>query len=197
MWSSLREPTPRERKRDLTRARLFEEALAEFRSVGFDRASISRIAQRAGVSRPSFYFHFPTKEHVLLELQWNLELGIVERLKSCDSLRDTLHEFVEGMIDAEESAGGSDLFGDMLRLYVRRPEGLPLDDQPFPLVVELSHRFAAGAKNGELRAGLEPARATDLFLTSVFGFLTGTAGSPESRRADLRTLIALYLGDGA
>jgi hypothetical protein len=83
----------------------------------------------------------------------------------------------------------------MLRLYVRRSGNLPLDNQPFPLLIELSHRFAAGARRGDLRAGLEPAQATYLLLTSIFGFLTGTAGSPESRRADLRTLISLYLDD--
>ena len=47
--------------------------MTEFRRVGVERASIGRIAETAGVSRPSFYFHFPTKDHVLLELQWTLE----------------------------------------------------------------------------------------------------------------------------
>ena len=77
MGSPFRQQTPRERRRDLTRERLFEAAIEEFRREGFDRASIARIAKRAGVSRASFYFHFPTKDHVLAELQWNLELRIV------------------------------------------------------------------------------------------------------------------------
>lgn len=195
MESPFRQPTPRESQRDLTRRRLFDAAIEEFRREGFDRANISRIAKRAGVSRASFYFHFPTKDHVLLELQWNLELRIVERLRRHESLRATLHEFVDGLIEAEESVGDPELNRDMFRIYTRRPEGLSLEDQPFPVMFEIGRRFVAGARNGELRAGLDPAQATHLFLTSVFGYLIGSNVPPESWRADLEVMISLYLQD--
>ena len=65
-----------------TRTLLFEAAIAEFRRAGFSRASVARIAREAGVSRPSFYFHFPTKEHVLLELQWLEERTVASRLEN-------------------------------------------------------------------------------------------------------------------
>lgn len=193
MDSPFRQPTPRESQRELTRRRLFDAAIEEFRREGFDRASITRIAKRAGVSRASFYFHFPTKDHVLLELQWNLELRIVERLRGHESLRSALHEFVEGLIEAEDSVGDPELIRDMIRIYTRRPEELSLEDQPFPLIFELGRRFAAGAHSGELRAGLEPAQATHLFLTSVFGYLIGSNVPPEAWRADLEVLNSLYL----
>jgi AcrR family transcriptional regulator len=193
MESPFRHQTPRERQRDLTRERLFEAAIEEFRREGFDRASIARIAKRAGVSRASFYFHFPTKDHVLLELQWNLELRIVERLKGQEVLRSALLEFVDALLDVEDSVGDPELYRDMFRIYTRRPEGLSLDDQPFPVMFELGHRFAKGAQNGELRASLEPAQATHLFLTSVFGYLIGSSEPPESRRVDLEVLVSLYL----
>jgi AcrR family transcriptional regulator len=193
MESPFRQQTPRERRRDLTRERLFEAALEEFRREGFDHASISRIAKRAGVSRASFYFHFPTKDHVLLELQWNLELRVVERLQGRESLRSVLHEFVDGLIEVEDRVGDPELFRDMIRIYTRRPEGLSLDDQPFPLVFEIGKHFAKAAQRGELRQGLEPAQATHLCLTSVFGYLIGSSGPSESWRADLEVLISLYL----
>jgi AcrR family transcriptional regulator len=193
MESPFRQQTPRESRRDLTRRRLFDAAIEEFRSEGFDRASIARIAKRAGVSRASFYFHFPTKDHVLLELQWNLELRIVERLRGHESLRSALHEFIDGLIEAEDSVGDPELNRDMFRIYTRRPEGLSLEDQPFPVMFELGRRFAVGAHNGELRAGLDPAQATHLFLTSVFGYLIGSNVPPEAWRADLEVLISLYL----
>jgi len=193
--SPFRQPTPREAQRDLTRRRLFDAASEEFRREGFDRASIARIAKRAGVSRASFYFHFPTKDHVLLELQWNLELRIVERLKGHESLRSALHEFIDGLIEAEDSVGDPELNRDMFRIYTRRPERLSLEDQPFPVMFELGRRFAVAAHNGELRAGLDPAQATHLFLTSVFGYLIGSNVPPESWRTDLEVLISLYLAE--
>jgi AcrR family transcriptional regulator len=193
--SPFRQPTPRERQRDWTRARLFDAALEEFRREGFARASVSRIARRAGVSRASFYFHFPTKDHVLLELQWNLELRLVGHLSGAESLRSALQRFVEGLTEAERSVGDLELFRDMIRIYTRLPDGLALDDQPFPLVLELGRHFLAGARRGELRSGLEAAQATHLFLTSVFGYLIGTRVSVEALRADFEVLISLYLED--
>jgi AcrR family transcriptional regulator len=190
-----RQPTPRERQRDRTRQRLFQAALAEFRRSGFQAASIGRIAKRAGVSRTSFYFHFPTRHHVLLELQWRLELRIVEQMRRRGSLRSALQAFVEGLIEAESIVGDPALYRDMFSIYARRPDGLPLDDQPFPVMLELARRFAAGARHAELRKGLEPAQATHLFLTSVFGYLIGTGASLESRRADLEVLVSLYLSE--
>jgi AcrR family transcriptional regulator len=188
--------TRRERKRDLTRARLYEAALDEFRSGGFDRSSVSRIARKAGVSRASFYFHFPTKEHVLIELQWSLERRMAERIAGGESLRAALQQLVEGVIEAEESVEDAELYRDMLKIYVRRPDGLPLEDLPSPVLDELRRQFAAGAANRELRAGLEPEQATHLCLTSVFGFLIGTAEPSATRRADLQALVSLYLEDG-
>jgi TetR/AcrR family transcriptional repressor of uid operon len=193
MESPFRQQTPRERRRDRTRERLFEAAIEEFRREGFDRASIAQIAKRAGVSRASFYFHFPTKEHVLLELQWSLEQRVVEHLKGRNTLRAALEEFIDAMIEAEDSVGDPGLYRDMLRIYARRPADLPLEDQPFPLVFELGKRFAKGAQNAELREGLEPAQATHLFLTSVFGYLVGSDVPQASRRSDLEVLISLYL----
>lgn len=193
MATPFRPPTTRDSQRDLTRQRLFDAALAAFRREGFDRASVAQIAKQAGVSRASFYFHFPTKDHVLLELQWNLELRIVERLQGHGSLRSALHAFVDGLIAVEEQVGDAELLRDMIRIYTRRPEGLSLDSQPFPVMDELGRRFALGAVAGEIRSGLEPAQATHLFLTSVFGYLMGSGGPPDSWRADLEALISLYL----
>lgn len=195
MEPPFRQPTPRERQRDRTRQRLFESALEEFRRDGFQAASIGRIAKRAGVSRTSFYFHFPTRDHVLLELQWRLELRIVDGMQRRDSLRSALEAFVDGLIEAEEVVGDPALYRDMFSIYARRPEGLPLDDQPFPVMVELARRFAAGVRQGELRKGLQPVQTAHLFLTSVFGYLIGTGTSPESRRADLEVLVSLYLSE--
>ncbi len=193
MESPFRRPTSRERRRDLTRARLYDAAIEEFRHEGFDGASIARIAKRAGVSRASFYFHYPTREHVLLELQWNLELRVVERLKDREPLHAALLEFVDGMIEAAKSVGDPALYREMLRIYTRRPEGLMLDDQPFPLMMALAKLFAQGAQDGELRSDLEPAQATHLFLTSVFGYLIASSVPTESMRADLEVLIGLFL----
>jgi AcrR family transcriptional regulator len=185
-------PSAREQQRQRTRARLFEAALAEFAKVGFDRASVAAIARAAGVSRPSFYFHFPTKEHVLLELEWHKEIEMVERLEGHETLRETLGALPDAIVDIYASIEGPGVARDMVMIYARSPEYLPLSEQPFPLVRLLDSRFAEGARRGELRAGLDPRQATFLCLTAVFGYLI--SGLPVgTQRDDLRAAVGLYL----
>ena len=190
-------PGRRERQVDSTRARLFGAAIAEFRRVGFDRASVARIAREAGVSRPSFYFHFPSKDHVLLELQWLEERELAARLARARTLREALHELAEGLIECEARLEDSDLFREMLSIYARRPAGLPIDEQPFPTIAALGRHFAEAAASGELRPALVPEEAARVCLASVFGLLMAQPGPPAQRRADLGLLFSLYLAEDA
>src|ERR1700747_1676263 len=80
----------RDKQREDTRNRLFEAALAEFRRVGFANAQIDDIVRAAGVARGTFYFHFPTKEHVLVELERAEEVKIVAGLGTRTSSPDVL-----------------------------------------------------------------------------------------------------------
>lgn len=51
-----------------TRARLLAYAAAEFANLGFHQTKISSIVAKAGLSQPSFYLYFPSKEAVFEEL---------------------------------------------------------------------------------------------------------------------------------
>jgi AcrR family transcriptional regulator len=61
-------PTSRQAQRLRTRERVLDAAIVEFQRTGTGSADINAIVEAAGVARSTFYFHFPTKEHVLLEL---------------------------------------------------------------------------------------------------------------------------------
>jgi AcrR family transcriptional regulator len=185
----------RERQRAATRERLFKAALAEFRSQGFARANVSRIARAARVSRPSFYAHFPTLEHVLYELAWRLSLEIVRRLESASGLREALDRLVEGLASAEATVGDAALFRDMVSLFARRTVVLELEPEKVPVLGALLRRFEAARAAGELRPGMPPAQAARLCLSGVYGHLLGVDATPAERRADLRALFSLHLAD--
>ena len=70
----------REAQRLQTRARVFDAAVAEIGRSGLAGADVAAIAAAAGVARGTFYFHFPTKEHVLVELERAEEVKIVATL---------------------------------------------------------------------------------------------------------------------
>jgi AcrR family transcriptional regulator len=58
----------RRRRWEATHQRIFETALNLFREHGFARVSVGQITAAAGVSGPTFYAHYPSKEHVIMKL---------------------------------------------------------------------------------------------------------------------------------
>ena len=56
----------RSRKRDETRERIYSVAMRLFDEHGFERVSVGQIAAAAGVSVPTFYSHFASKEQVVI-----------------------------------------------------------------------------------------------------------------------------------
>jgi hypothetical protein len=121
-------------------------------------------------------------------------MEVIERTRDAVGLRSFLVALVDGLCQAETGLCAGGLLRTMLGVYIRQPAGLDLADQPFPLMIEVARRFAA-ARDRELRPGLEPAQATDLFLSATFGLVAGSPGSVIGRRADLLQLAALFLAD--
>ena len=59
----------RDARRLQTRERILGAAIAEFKRAGMSGADVHAIVAAAGVAHGTFFFHFPSKEHVLLELE--------------------------------------------------------------------------------------------------------------------------------
>lgn len=185
--------TRRERQRRETRERIFQVALDEFRGVGFGAAQIERIALRAGVSRGTFYFHFPTREDVLVELQRRGEREIVERIEARDPPPASLSEFLLCVLDAILASLGGDaaLRREIMAMYVRgvnvRPE---LGAEP--LVVALVDRLAEAAEQGSVRDDISPEQLAILFLGSLLVHLMGD-GDSQQRREGAQLAIEVFL----
>jgi AcrR family transcriptional regulator len=194
-------PTRRDLQRAATRARVFEAAVAEFREVGFANAQVDRIARAAGVVRGTFYFHFPSKEHVLLEVERRFSARIasgLQEMRGDSSLREVLSRIVDGIIGLEADLNAPELVRDLLGNFARLP--LPEDPaaQPSPLLEELAHHFARAAAAGELRGDLASDQLAIMVLTSVFGLLLSRRYQPEPRRAELEALMDVFVkGMGA
>src|ERR1700727_9402 len=68
--------TAREVRRRQTRERVLGVAIAEFKRSGMTGADVNAIVAAAGVAHGTFFFHFPSKEHVLLDLEFREEARI-------------------------------------------------------------------------------------------------------------------------
>src|SRR5258708_28829630 len=73
-------PNGRDAQRRQTRQRVYAAAIAEFKRTGMADADVGVIVKEAGVARGTFYFHYPTKEHVLAELERSEEARVAAPL---------------------------------------------------------------------------------------------------------------------
>jgi AcrR family transcriptional regulator len=68
---------------------VYEAAIAEYRRSGMAVADVGAVTRAAGVARGTFYFHFPTKEHVLAELERGEEVRVAAGSAGSSPLRTT------------------------------------------------------------------------------------------------------------
>jgi AcrR family transcriptional regulator len=182
----------REVRRLETRARLFDAALAEIGRSGLSGADVSAIANTAGVARGTFYFHFPTKEHVLVELERNEEARIVSELAAAqtetDDLVSVLSLLVRHVLAAERRLGPV-LFRDMLGLHFSstRPVEDELTEHPLAQFVIAAITDAQHA--GRVSQESDASELAVFFMTGLFALLA--IGAQDAANAD--ALLSRYV----
>ena len=150
--------TGREAQRRKTRARVLDAAIVEFQRAGANSADINAIVEAAGVARSTFYFHFPTREHVLLELIRRDEDYLAEELsRFLDARRDlpaVLNEIIR-LVVALETRWGAALFRDVISLYFS--PAAPKDENwtKHPTFVLLAAEIERARIRGELYDDVE------------------------------------------
>jgi len=181
-----------------TRQRLFEAALEVFREQGVQDARIEDITARAGVSRGSFYFHFPTREAVLDQLLEQAEEHLcvaVQALPEETELSWVLNTVASTF--AERWRGEPRLFVEVGLYAVRRTATASTVQQRQGIRQELGRRFAAAASRDQLRPGLPPEVLADFYLANAFTVGLAWSADPELPLADALTLSAQLFLEGA
>ena len=176
----------REIQRLETRVRLFEAAVAEIGRSGLAGADVSTIAAAAGVARGTFYFHFPTKEHVVVEAERTEEAKIVARLGTKQSgpsdLLPMLQLLVREVLAAERRLGPV-FFRDMLGLHFVSTR--PVEDElgEHPLAEFVIAAIAQAQASGRVTADADAGELGVFFLTGLFALLATDSSAPKARTA--------------
>lgn len=168
----------REARRLETRARLFEAAVAEIRRRGLAGADVSAIASAAGVARGTFYFHFPTKEHVLIEVERNEETRIIRDLGDADGdLASVLTQLVRHVLNAKHRVG-AEVFQDMLGLHFSSAR--PVEDElaQHPLAEFLVGVIERAQARQQVPQTIHAAELGTFFLMGLFALLSTGAHDP-------------------
>lgn len=167
----------REAKRLQTRERLMGAAIAEFARAGMAEADVSAIVAAAGVAHGTFFFHFPTKEHVLLELERREEDRIAKQfaqsLKSKHDLVAALNEAVRLVVGLERRLGDR-LFNDFLALHFSQTRPQTEDGRDHPLIVLVAQEIAQAQERGETDPDVSPMNSAVFFLLGLYALLITT-----------------------
>jgi AcrR family transcriptional regulator len=174
-------PSAREAKRLQTRERLMGAAIAEFKRSGMADADVSAVVTAAGVAHGTFFFHFPTKEHVLLELERREEERIAKQLdryvgSKRGDLSATLKEAVRLVVGLERRLGAV-LFKDFLALHFSQTR--PTDEsKEHPVIVTVAQEIERAQQHGEVAADVSPMNSAVFFLLGLYALLTTTHDWP-------------------
>jgi len=165
-----------------------------FAKHGFRGASLATIAQSVGLSQPGLLHHFPSKEHLLLEvLRYREERGleyVARKFEEADSYADALLE----LCAANARTPG------LVRLFaVLAAEGVD-DDHPanqffidrYRHLRELAGaRFADEQREGRLAADIDPEKLAPQVLAMFDGLQLQWLLEPEA--VDMVELLRDFL----
>ncbi|OBI25626.1 TetR family transcriptional regulator [Mycobacterium sp. E1386] len=179
----------REAQRLETRARLFDAALAEIARRGLAAADVSAIAAAAGVVRGTFYFHFPTKEHILTELERNEEIRIISELGDAEGdLTSTLLRLVARVLDAERRLGAV-VFRDMLGLHFSSSRPVEYELAQHPVAEFLVGVIARAQSAGQVSGEVDATELGTFFLTGLFALLATGTHDPAQLSRYVTTIV--------
>ena len=176
-------PSARETKRLQTRERLMGAAVAEFKRSGMAEADVAAIVAAAGVAHGTFFFHFPTKEHVLLELERREEGRMAKQfgryLDKGHDLESALSEAARLVLGLERRLGEV-LFKDFLALHFSQTRPDSEDGGDHALVLLLAQRIEQARSEGEVDPEVQPINSAVFFLLCLYA-LAITTNDPMRR----------------
>ena len=170
-------PSAREAKRMQTKERLMGAAIAEFKRSGMADADVGAIVTAAGVAHGTFFFHFPTKEHVLLELEHREEERIAKQLgrflESKQDLASVLKEAVRLVVGLERRLGDL-LFKDFLALHFSQTRPPAEEGKDHPVIVVVAQEIERAQEQGRVEPDVNSMNSAVFFLLGLYALLTTT-----------------------
>jgi TetR/AcrR family transcriptional regulator, repressor for uid operon len=181
----------RDARRLQTRERILGAAIVEFKRAGMSGADVHAIVAAAGVAHGTFFFHFPSKEHVLLELERREEARMAAEfgrfLDERHDLATALTEVVHLVAGLERTLGLL-LFKELLALHFSptRPNKDEWIDHP--IIVLLVREIERARGDGEVHPEVDAFYSAAFFLLGIYGVLT-TMSNFDSRETMLAKLV--------
>jgi AcrR family transcriptional regulator len=187
--------TARDVRRRQTRERVLVAAITEFKRSGMAGADVNAIVAAAGVAHGTFFFHFPSKEHVLLVLEYQEEARVAAQfaqfLDNSPELVAALLEVVRLVAGIEQRLGPL-LFKELLALHFSPTRPSKDEWTDHPVIVLLVEEIERARGDGMVHPEVDGFYSATFFLLGIYGVLT-TTDNAEKRDTMLTKLVATAL----
>lgn len=188
--------TPRSARGEHARRAILDAALQQFSAYGYRRASMEDLARAAGLSRPSLYFHFGSKEELFRALVQRLhdqQLAAAERALELDA---PLEDRVLALLAAQ--------FSHFVALMAGSPHGAEILDENNRICADINLDarrrgvllLARLLQSPELhpdRHGMDAEEAAELLVGCAHGAKEGPGADPAVYDRRLRRLVDVML----
>lgn len=176
----------REKKKEATKQDIFSAAAKFFVERGFDETSVDDIAEAADVAKGTFYYHFKSKDDVLLGLSMQylvrMSASIDEKLETDRSPMAILHEMLHTMAqDTQDNRVIAKKYYAAVFTQFSKQFGEDYRDDPAILHNIIKRICAAAQKAGEMRKDVD-AGELGLIISGHFHHAQVTWISLEEQR---------------
>jgi AcrR family transcriptional regulator len=176
-------------RRTDTRRRIHAAALEVFAEVGYERGTLSQIADRLGITRPALYYHYRSKEDILAAIHAELALSvdaIIEWSRAQPATRPTRKETLRRLNDLLRGPWGT--FSRFAQASEAAMRDLPAAEEFTTRITAIGDLLAPTADPaGRIRGRLA---LSALFLAATQG---DQLGSTLEQRTDAALTIAFDL----
>jgi len=188
--------TERDRQREETRRKVYEASLDIFRRDGADGAKIDDITQLAGVSRGTFYFHFPSKDDVLSELMTQSQLEVVRALSHVPAEAEITEVLqLVAITIADQWRDDPQLLAEIGMVALRQTaQNLPDLGEVHPVRGALIPWLERASSRGEIGELMPSHLLAEFFLVNIFGAALAWVGNPVIPLDELlRNVVHFFL----
>lgn len=189
----------RDRQREETRKKLYHAAIEIFCRDGVSNCRIEDIALKAEVSRAAFYFHFPSKDDVLLELLREAEHPTIDALNAMPAgaaIEAVFEAVISTTAEFWAANDRSKLLVDVFGVSMRRTTILA-DREAEVVRAAVGRRFEEAAERGELSPMIPPEVLSDFYLLNIFAAMASWGVQPIMPLKDMLAGVTHLFMNGA
>lgn len=180
----------RERRKQMLHDEIIEASQSLMAEKGYSGMSMEELAARVGVSKPTLYKQFPTKEDLVVAVTTTVirrQLAMVETADSSESPLDHLCTILYAIISLQAEKQRSPLaqlrMPELMKMLEDHPETLSLIRRLDAKVVQL---VQAAIEHGEIDPAFDVAAVARVFHGMVCAM--GFSSEIETPLADLDTI---------